>query len=41
MLERVYHHLLSTSTDDARARLDAFSARLGREWATEEGAEAE
>lgn len=34
MLERVYAHLLTTSSDDARERLDAFSARLGQERAT-------
>jgi len=36
MLERVYHHLLSTSTATARERLDAFSTRVGHEWATAE-----
>jgi hypothetical protein len=31
MLERVCAHLLNSSVDDARDRLDAFSARLGQE----------
>ncbi len=26
MLERVYHHLLESSADSARVRLDAFAA---------------
>ncbi|HEY6029845.1 MAG TPA: hypothetical protein VIU44_04755, partial [Gaiellaceae bacterium] len=34
MLETRYHHLLSTSIDAARQRLDAFSERLGQERAT-------
>jgi hypothetical protein len=35
MLERVYHHLLESSADTARARLDAFSGEQ------EQGEEAE
>jgi integrase len=31
MLERTYAHLLSTSVDAARARLDAFSATVSAE----------
>ena len=34
MLERTYHHLLATSADAARARLDAFADRFGQELAT-------
>jgi len=34
MLETTYHHLLETSADAARVRLDAFSERLGEEVAT-------
>jgi integrase len=34
MLETRYHHLLTSSLDTARARLDAFSQGLGQEWAT-------
>jgi hypothetical protein len=34
MLERVYAHLLEASADQARERLDAFSARLGQQSAT-------
>lgn len=34
MLETRYHHLLSTSVDAARQRLDAFSERLGQDRAT-------
>jgi integrase len=34
MLERVYAHLLESSAEAARARLDAFSARLGQDSAT-------
>ena len=37
MLERVYAHLLETSADAARERLDAFSQRLGQERAMGEG----
>ena len=37
MLERVYAHLLESSADAARQRLDAFSERLGQEQATAEG----
>jgi hypothetical protein len=29
MFERVYHHLLETSADAARQRLDAFAISLG------------
>lgn len=36
MLETRYHHLLSTSADSARAKLDEFN-RLGQESATEAG----
>jgi integrase len=36
MLEATYAHLLAASTDAARERLDAFSARTGHEWATAE-----
>jgi predicted DNA-binding transcriptional regulator AlpA len=35
MLETRYHHLLSTSTEAARRRLDAFADRSGQEWATQ------
>jgi integrase len=31
MLETTYHHLLETSADAARQRLDVFSERLGEE----------
>jgi hypothetical protein len=31
MLETRYHHLLETSADLARQRLDAFAERLGEE----------
>jgi integrase len=31
MLETTYHHLLETSADAARQRLDVFSERLGQE----------
>ena len=31
MLEHVYAHLLETSTEAARERLDTFAARLGEE----------
>ncbi len=34
MLEARHHHLLSTSAEAARQRLDAFSERLGQEAAT-------
>ena len=34
MLEARYHHLLSTSADAARQRLDVFAGRLGQEAAT-------
>ena len=34
MLETTYHHLLETSADAARQRLDAFSDRSGQEVAT-------
>ena len=34
MLEARYHHLLETSADAARARLDAFAERSGQEAAT-------
>jgi integrase len=34
MLETRYHHLLTSSLDVARARLDAFSQGLGQESAT-------
>ena len=34
MLETRYHHLLVSSLDTARARLDAFSQGLGQELAT-------
>ena len=37
MLERVYAHLLESSAEAARQRLDAFSERLGQEQATAEG----
>jgi hypothetical protein len=37
MLERVYAHLLETSAEAARQRLDAFSERLGQERAVGEG----
>jgi hypothetical protein len=37
MLETTYHHLLETSADAARARLDAFADRLGDERASEAG----
>lgn len=36
MLEQTYAHLLESSADVARERLDAFSARLGQERATGE-----
>lgn len=35
MLEARYHHLLSTSAEAARNRLDAFAGRLGQETATQ------
>ncbi len=35
MLETRYHHLLSTSAEAARAKLDVFSKGLGQESATE------
>jgi integrase len=35
MLETCYHHLLSTSTEAARRRLDVFADRSGQEWATQ------
>jgi len=35
MLETTYHHLLETSAEAARQRLDAFSERLGQERAAE------
>jgi hypothetical protein len=31
MLETTYHHLLETSADAARQRLDAFAERSGQE----------
>jgi integrase len=34
MLETTYHHLLETSAEAARQRLDAFSQRSGQEVAT-------
>ena len=34
MLERVYAHLLKSSAEAARRRLDAFSERSGQEVAT-------
>jgi len=34
MLETTYHHLLETSADAARVRLDAFAERSGQEMAT-------
>ena len=36
MLETTYHHLLETSGDAARARLDAFAERSGQEVAMSE-----
>ena len=33
MLETTYHHLLETSADAARQRLDAFAERSGQELA--------
>jgi hypothetical protein len=35
MIERVYAHLLESSAEAARQRLDAFSARLGQDQAAE------
>ena len=37
MLERVYAHLLESSAEVARQRLDAFSERLGQEQAIARG----
>jgi hypothetical protein len=37
MLETTYHHLLETSAEAARLRLDAFSERLGEERASSAG----
>ena len=39
MLERVYTHLLESSAEAARQRLDAFSERLDQDQATETEAE--
>jgi hypothetical protein len=38
MLDLHYHHLLSSSADAAKQRLDAFSSRSGQDLATAEDA---